>query len=736
MIEFQSLGPLWLEAVTFAAALAALLYAVHATRFQPLRVRVIVAFLRLLLLSFGLVLLHHPTWTHRVVVPKERKLAVFVDRSASMGAESEGGASRYQRAYEVLQNFDEKHGKIDLYEFDQTASEALTLDAKPERLSGNKTDYYTTLTQFFANKDDYESLLLLSDGHDLGRFSTLDPEQTRQWLERLGAPPINTLLVGDLSSGPEIAIHSIEAPSFSFVRAPLRIRATVLVRNLDDHATQVQLLEGEKIVKIQDLSLDPQGFGTVEFEVYPDSQGEHLYTLKVPPHHLEKNLANNEQQVLVDIGRDKISVLHIAGSITWDLQGLRAMFERDPLIDLTAFYIMRTRDHLQMGVDNRMIPNEEMALVPFPTEEIFDRQLFGFDVVVFHDFDSGTYFSDSYQARRLYQKLREFVTEHRGGLIVIGGPRTASGPSLALTPLAEILPLLPPAQHQPYEDRVFQPVLTPAGRQHPLMRRFDEKLQTFDGAMSRLTIQKDAEVLVRDPAGAPLLATAQRGNGRTLFLDTASSWKWRRDGLAAGGTGEAYYDFWSQAFKWAIADPALDQVRITPTKTTANPLAMDIDVLLRKRDYTPASGINATLSVTPLDGKSESISLPFSTNAKGAARVQFTAARAGYFRLEPVEAAWRALARPHTVFLGGSQDELRNLDLVPETLQRLANDSKGHFFPSIKSFDADKLERGEVRYQTIAQTQRLKLRNWIWCLPILLLIGAIEWAVRRSSHLA
>ena len=734
-IELQWFGSLWLELAVVIAIVAALSYSIASTRFQPLKVRIIVALLRVFLLGCGWLFLHHPTLKRQTVVPLERRLAVLVDRSGSMGAETEEGTTRYEKAFQVVSRI-EGDFKFDVYEFDSTLSESLGASSRPRKLSGNKTDFHGSLNQLLADGQEETAVLMLSDGHDLGKFSQMSGDDTQRWLQRHNAPPINTVLLGSRMEGPEVAIHSIDAPSFSFVRAPMRIRTTVIVRNLDRHETQVQLLEGEKIINIQDLNLDDQGFGTVEFEIYPEEQGEHLYTIYVPPHHLEANLENNKQQVLVEIGRDKINVLHIAGSITWDLQGLRAMFERNNLVDLTAFYIMRTREHIQQGIDNRMIPHDEMALVPFPTEEIFDRQLFGFDVVVFHDFDSGTYFSDSYQARRLNNKLREFVTKHRGGFVVIGGPRTAGGPSLGLTPLADILPLVPPIHRIAYDGEAQVPRVTQLGQKHPILRSFREDLSLFDGSMASLTVNKSSNVLVEGEGGQPLMATNQPGNGRVLFLNTSSSWKWRRDALATGQTGDTYYDFWEQIMKWVIQDPALHQVRLTSTKTIANPLSVDVDVLLRDKNYEVAQSAGATLQVVPLDGKTEVQNIRFTTDLKGAAQVQYTAARPGYYRLQLVEEPWKSLARSNTVFLGGSQDELRNLDLVPETLQRLANFSGGKFASDPSKFDAKDLAWGEVRNKTIVETQRLKLRNWIWSLPILILIAGIEWSVRRSRHLA
>ncbi len=334
------------------------------------------------------------------------------------------------------------------------------------------------------------------------------------------------------------------------------------------------------------------------------------------------------------------------------------------------------------------------------------------------------------------KKIREFVTDHRGGFVVIGGPRTASGPSLALTPLAEILPLVPPIHRSPYDKDLREPRLTNSGSLHPIVRAFDPELHLYDGAMRSLTLNKSSNVLIQDESGAPLLATAEPGNGRTLFLNTSSSWKWRRDSLAEGRTGESYYDFWDQALKWVIQDPSMHQTRITATKTIADPLSVEVDLLLRDADYVPAQGKSAQLRVVPLDAKTEPLELPFTTDTEGNGRTKYSAPRPGYYRFELTERPWNSLSRPKTVFLGGSQDELRNLDLVPETLQRLASFSGGRFSPSSQEIRPDGLAWGRVQQQTIIETQRLKLRNWIWTLPILILIAGLEWALRRSSHLA
>ena len=178
------------------------------------------------------------------------------------------------------------------------------------------------------------------------------------------------------------------------------------------------------------------------------------------------------------------------------------------------------------------------------------------------------------------------------------------------------------------------------------------------------------------------------------------------------------------------------QVRISATKTISNPLMVNVDLLLRNRTYEPAASLATRVLLVPLDGKGEPREASFSTDSRGAAQVTFNVDRPGYYRIELPEDPWKTLSQPATVFLGGSQDELRNLDLAPETLQRLSSSSGGRFSSETRSFSTTSLARGEVRNQTIVETRRLKLRNWIWSLPLLLLIAGVEWALRRSNHLA
>jgi hypothetical protein len=428
-------------------------------------------------------------------------------------------------------------------------------------------------------------------------------------------------------------------------------------------------------------------------------------------------------------------VLHIAGSVTWDLQALRGLFERNSQTDLTAFYIMRTREHAQVGTDGRPISPDEMALVPFPTEEIFDRQLFAFDVIVFQDFDAGNYFNDSYQARRLLAKIRTFVEEHSGGLIVIGGPQTAAGPSLGATPLAEALALIPPQFRAPYLGQPHQLQFSKLGKNHPLLAQLDPQRTRVLGAMDRLKLHPQAELLMQTPQGVPLLATLSRGSGRSIFLNTSSSWHWYRDELAKGRTGSTYTQFWDTLLRWTINDPSLNQVRLQSFRSSERPLDLDVEVLLRDKSYRPAAGVEAHLRLSPIDEKSSPIEGALQTDDQGSARTRLQGNAPGYYRLELVEEPWKGMSQPAIVFLGGAQEEFGNQDPVRETLARLAS-LTGAALHDRPVHDLATWQFREPPREEILETDRLKLRNWVWGLPLLLLLACLEWALRRTRFLA
>jgi hypothetical protein len=80
----------------------------------------------------------------------------------------------------------------------------------------------------------------------------------------------------------------------------------------------------------------------VQFEIEPEEVGEFTYTVSVAPHLGEALTENNQADFPLSVARDKIRVLLVCGSPTWNYRFLRQGLKQDPSIDMISFVILRT----------------------------------------------------------------------------------------------------------------------------------------------------------------------------------------------------------------------------------------------------------------------------------------------------------------------------------------------------------------------------------------------------------
>ena len=172
------------------------------------------------------------------------------------------------------------------------------------------------------------------------------------------------------------------------------------------------LLDGQSILHRQKIDFQPGiQFQELEMKWVPVRSGEALLSLEIQPLKEEEQLHNNLSYLPVSIREKRMRVLHIAGRPSWDVFHLRRLLKEMPEVDMIAFFILR--DPFE---DNQSVPEQELALIRFPVQELFMRQLFKFDTVVFHNFDIRRFLRNP-EFQRSFQKFLA------GGkrIIVVGG---------------------------------------------------------------------------------------------------------------------------------------------------------------------------------------------------------------------------------------------------------------------------------------------------------------------------
>lgn len=555
--------------------------------------------------ALSLVVLLEPAVELRQVAREPNRIAVLIDDSKSMSlAESPQGPSRIERVRRLLESSKStlaawgREHKIDYYTFSDTLAATSPAALATDRAQGKSTLIRKALEQIRSRYEgrDLAGVVLISDGAATGSFDedsgdgavrdflrSLDTRVHTVWAARNGLK--------------DVAVAKVMADEFAFVRTVVRIDAIIRTTGLPARKVPVTLsTDGQPLrQKTIDLPAGEQEV-RVSFEVTPPRVGRYVYEISVPVAPGEAVTTNNTKSFVMRIIRDKIRVLQVSGSPSWDVRALRQMLKSNPNVDLISFFILRTQD------DISLVPNDEMSLIPFPTRELFEEQLPSFDVIVLQNFEYLPYGIGDY-----LENIRSFV-EGGGGLAMLGGPQSFTSGGYFGTPVAAALPV---DLYGPFDSgaildtQKFSPQLTTAGELHPATSlRYSatdnaaawKSLPQLEGVNLVVGAKPDATVLATHPRlktkggkPMPVIVAGEYGKGRSIAYTTDTLWRW---GFVAasrpGDNGRQYTKLWENTLNWLIHDPSQQNLHVDSDAVEYLPgAAIRVSVRLLGRDYQP-----------------------------------------------------------------------------------------------------------------------------------------------------
>ncbi|MBK6849945.1 MAG: hypothetical protein IPG96_21215 [Proteobacteria bacterium] len=737
--------------VALAAALAALLLSWWGCRRQRRALRLLLVGLRALAVGAVLFVVLQPALQLRSVTRVPNHVAVLLDSSASMAlregprtpARRERAAALFARSRPRLAAWRREH-LVDAFTFHSELSAAGPLD-QPQRAEGPATRLGVALEQLHRRyaAGALAGVLVVSDGIDNGVIGRgpLSAE-VRRLVRALGAP-IHTAWIGGLPVR-DLAVGAVHADDFAFVRNVVKVEVELIATGVAPGPLTVTLARGRRVVASRTLLLQPhvERYATT-FELVPPRVGKFVYTVSVPLQPGEALASNNERSFLLQVIRDRVRVLQVCGRPSWDERFLRHWLKRDPNVDLISFFILRTPASLSLA------PTSELSLIPFPTDELFDRELGSFDLVILQDFNFAPYGIGAY-----LPQLRRYV-EQGGALAMVGGALSFSSGGYAGTPVGAILPvrLLPAStdERELLDEDDFQLRPTPRGLDHPILRLgrdHDEtqallaRLPPLAGANRLGAAWPDATVLATHPKlrladgqPMPVLAVRAVGRGRTLALATDSLWHWAFLGLGEPGDDPVAYDqFWRNAIRWLIKDPALQQLRVLVQRDRL-PLGAEAQWLVRAYalDYGPARGLELEYGVTRLSATLPPVPLlrrRAHTNDQGELQLGFRAPQAGAYRLwaRAVIGGRRSYAR-ELLLVEAASLEGRELQARDGVLRELSQRSGGQFLGAVSTLPALPWRPSQVLH--VNWRHDVELWNSPYTLVLVVLLLGLEWTARR-----
>lgn len=665
-----------------------------------------------------------PRWIAERFEQREGRLALLVDVSRSMALPREGDA-RDERARALLDRWRDDRARAAVFTFGERLAAAELDELADELPSDGDRSALAPALETLLEDEDLGGVVVVGDG----AYRGVDPAR----LARRGVR-VHTVAVADELR--DDAIVTVQADPVGFLRRPARVR--VVVRSTAGGAIPIALHRGDQLEREVVAEVPENGEAEVDIPFTPSRLGREAYQLTIPRADDDAVPENNERAFLVRVTRDKLRVLLVAGQPSWDERFLREFLKRDPATDLISFFILRNTTDIPMAGP------DELALIPFPTDELFREHLGSFDLVIFQNFEYGPY-----QMAQYLPRIRDYV--RRGGsFAMIGGPLSFHSGGYSDTPIAEILPVdLAPAGASRSRTEVyerFRPRIATGLERHPLLELLPDpaqnalawsRLAELQGANVVTRVRDGSTVLLEHPehdieSGGPLpiLVLGSAGRGRTLALTTDTTWRW---GMTTGGDigdDSAYERFWDRAVRWLVRDPALEPARITTDRERYGPRARaSVSGELRDQRYAPYVEQAVVLRLFDIAGR-ERASAEARTDGAGAIEAPLVVpAEPGAYRIE----AWLAgrdapLAEEWLVVEAGG-DELADPRARPALMRALAEASGGTFVsdpddaPSLSSFDS-------TRTRSLGLAERAPFAT-VWAFLALSALFAAEWILRR-----
>lgn len=466
---------------------------------------------RTLAAAFGLLALSNPAIVEEERDPLPSVAAIVVDRSDSMAFGDRNTIA--SETFTALRTELEANPAIDL-----RVIEAETV--------GDGTRLIGALEGLMADvpRDRIAGAILITDGqvHDL-------PENLTR-LRDLG--PVHALITGDPDAS-DRRITLVQAPNFDIVGD----EAEFVIRIDDPEGGTVPLTYAINGGRTQAQYVEAGEETSIFIEV--ERRGDNIVVFETPEGTQELTLANNRTAATISGVRDGLRVLLVTGRPNASGRVWRDLLKSDPSVDLVHFTILRP------PYKRDMTPLEEMALIAFPTEELFEDKLDGFDLIIFDQYERRGVITMGYLA-----DVARYVDEG-GALLVVAGESFAGPASLARTPLAGILPALPTGE---VITQDVLPTLSEEGMRHTITEDFTGR--RWGKWLRYVEARADTgDVLMRAENGAPLFAVDRVGEGRVAQLLSDQIWLWAR-GYDGGGP---FSDLIRRSVHWLMKEPELDE---------------------------------------------------------------------------------------------------------------------------------------------------------------------------------
>ena len=367
----------------------------------------------------------------------------------------------------------------------------------------------TTKTEVFSkiqnklqkiNKDRISGVIVLTDGliHDLEKISS-----------DFFNIPIHFLLLGKKNER-DRSIITENIPEYALVGEKISFLIKIKDDNYNEKVNTSFLIDG---VQVYNKQLEPNISHEIVLPI--KHAGVNLLEIEISTHKDELTTVNNYKAYEINGIHEKLRVMLISGEPNMGLRNWRNILNSDPSIELLHFTILRPPSKRDLT------PVKELALIPFPTQELFSADMSKFSLIILDQ-----YTLQGILPKKYLDNIVNYVLEG-GAILSISGQEYLSDRSLINSPLSNILPTRPTE----FVDTAFTPLLTELGKKHPITNSLKKSPsdKPWGKWFSYVKTEKNAGKILIEANKSPLLVISEVSKGRIAQILSDQSWVWKKD---------------------------------------------------------------------------------------------------------------------------------------------------------------------------------------------------------------
>lgn len=590
-------------------------------------------------------------------------------------------------------------------------------------------------------------VVVLSDGG----FNRGDPVDVLARFVEDHDIPLHVVGIGDPSPPQNVRVTEVVAPENAFKQDPFAITAHLSTQGMVGETITVRLHEGAAAETGSDVPVETRTVligpsGRIEPIVFTRSQetvGQTVYRVSVPVGSFESVADDNSKQVVVNVIDDKMRVLLIAGSPSWEYRFVSRLLIRDTTFDVSCWLQSADNDAVRDG-------NTIIDALPATPEELFD-----YDAVILMDPDS-TEFGPGWS-----RSVDTLVSDYGGGLLYIASrkytPQFMRDPAvhrivalLPVTPDPEADLILNRVGH--YQTRAWSFEIAQEAYGHSILRLGGETADArgvwsgLEGVYWHYPVLREkpvATVLLRHSSlqmrnsygGHVLLATQFVGSGRTAFMAFDGTWRWRRV------SEEMFDSYWVQMLRYLVEGKLLGTKKRASLMTEGDTFQLGSAIQVTARLFDVRFKPLVTDSRTAhfrIGSRKQAFVLQPLLERPGWYEGRFTPDQTGAYEIAltlPATGEAEAVRVTHNVQVERPNIEILNPQMNRAALVLLAERSAEGRYYEIDEIDSLADLIPDRHESTTVKSRPEPLWDRWWTLAILVGLLSVEWGVRKWVRL-